>query len=139
NHSYGLISGVMVALKRGVEPVIVTNPNPKHILRKLTEARSPLLHSSPPLIAAVTMLAREDAPIFSVMTSGTLLKQSAFAAIRRKVRHLHQQYGCSEAGCVTLGEDIAEAADVGAPLAHVALTAGASASEPREVVVRVGR
>jgi acyl-CoA synthetase (AMP-forming)/AMP-acid ligase II len=124
-------------LKRGVQPVVVTNPNPKHILRKLLEATSPLLYSSPPLIAAVTMLAREDAPIFAVMTSGTLLKQATFDTIRKKVRHLHQQYGCSEAGCVTLGQDIGAANEVGTPLPHLELMAGMSAADPQEIVLKL--
>jgi acyl-coenzyme A synthetase/AMP-(fatty) acid ligase len=138
NHSYGLISGVLVALKRGLQPVIVTNPNPKYILRKLSEAASPLLYSSPTLIATTTMLAPEDKPIFAIMASGTLLPKPAFESIRKKVRHLHQQYGCSEVGCVTLGQDIAAANEVGRPLRHIELAAGGSASEPREIVVKSG-
>jgi fatty-acyl-CoA synthase len=71
------------------------------------------------------------------MSSGTLLKQSAFETIRKRVRHLHQQYGCSEAGCLTLGQDIRAANELGTALPHVELTAGASPSDPREIVVEL--
>ncbi|HEX5657590.1 MAG TPA: AMP-binding protein, partial [Polyangiales bacterium] len=138
NHSYGLICGVLVAIARGVQPVVVTNPNPRYILRKLQQSESPLLYASPPLLVALSMLMPEDGPIFAAMTSGTLLKQKQFEAIRSKVRHLHQQYGCSEAGCLTLGQDISSANELGHALPHVDLVAGPSASEPREIVARIG-
>ena len=137
NHSYGLICGVLVALKRGVTPVIIKNLNPKYILRKLNESVSPLLYSSPTLVTAITMLAKEDKPIFAVMTSGTQMQQAWFEGVRKKVRHLHQQYGCSEAGCITLGQDITVANQLGTPLPHVELIAGSSATEPKEVLVKL--
>lgn len=137
NHSYGLISGVLVALARGLEPVIVRNLNPKYILRRLSEAESSLLYSSPTLIATLTLLATEENPLFAVMTSGTLMQKSWFEGVRKKVRHLHQQYGCSEAGCVTLGQDITAANDLGTPLPHVELVTGASAASPQEILVKL--
>jgi len=138
NHSYGLISGVLVALARGVVPTVVSNLNPKYLLRKLYETTSPLLYSSPTLIATITMLAPEEKPIFAVMTSGSLMNRTWFSGVRRKVRHLHQQYGCSEAGCVVLGQDIEAPNELGTPLSHVELIAGRSANEPGEIVLKFG-
>jgi fatty-acyl-CoA synthase len=137
NHSYGLISGVLVALARGQEPRIVSNPNPKYILRKLRETSEPLLYSSPTLIATITMLATDEQPIHAIMTSGTSLQKAWFELARRRCRHLHQQYGCSEAGCISLGQDIATPNDLGLPLAHVDVRAGKSSAEPGEIQVRV--
>ncbi len=137
NHSYGLISGVLVALQRGLSPIIISNLNPKYILRRLRSERAPILYSSPTLLAAITMLAKEDEPIFAVMTSGTLMPEKWFNGIRAKVRHLHQQYGCSEAGCIALGEDITVPGELGAPLPHVEVIAGRDATDPREVLVKV--
>jgi 3,4-dihydroxybenzoate---[aryl-carrier protein] ligase len=136
NHSYGLISGVLVALARGREPVVITNPNPKYVLRKVAEASSPLLYASPSLLAVVAMLAREDAPIDAVMTSGTTLPKKVFDSLQRKARHLHQQYGCSEAGCVTLAIDATAADDLGSVLPHVSVTAGRSVASADEIMVR---
>jgi 3,4-dihydroxybenzoate---[aryl-carrier protein] ligase len=50
----GLISGVLVALKRGTQPVIISNLNPKYILRRLYDTPSALLYASPTLIATLT-------------------------------------------------------------------------------------
>lgn len=137
NHSYGLISGVLAALARGVSPVVVTNPNPKYILRKLRELQAPLLYSSPTLIATLLMLAGEAQPIHAIMTSGTTMQRTWFDLARKRSLHLHQQYGCSEAGCVTLGQDISAPNEVGSPLAHVEVIAGSSSSEPREILLRI--
>lgn len=135
NHSYGLISGVLVALRRGLTPVVIRNLNPKYILRKVAETESPLLYASPTLLATLTMLADPERPIFAVMTSGVLLQKAWFDGLRTKVRHLHQQYGCSEAGCVTLGVDIQAANEIGVPLPHLSVIAGSDAGHPDEIVV----
>lgn len=136
-HSYGLISGVLVGLRRGVAPVVIGNPNPKFILRTLLERETPLLYSSPTLIATLSLLARNDRSLFAVMTSGTTLPQAWFDGARKKFRHVHQQYGCSEAGCVALGVDIGAPNELGVPLPHLEVTAGPRSSDPREIVVRL--
>jgi fatty-acyl-CoA synthase len=43
-HSYGLICGILVALHRGVTPVVVDTTNPKHLLKVLRETERPLLY-----------------------------------------------------------------------------------------------
>lgn len=134
-HSYGLICGVLVALRRGVQPVIIRNLNPKYILRKLREAPSPILYSSPAMIATLAMLVKEAEPLWAVMTSGTVLPKAAFESLGKKVRHLYQQYGCSEAGCLSLGTGLLAANDQGKPLPHNAIAAGANAGEPADIVV----
>lgn len=136
HHSYGLISGVLAALKRGVRPVIVSNPNPKYVLRRLGDLPRPLLYSSPTLIATVTMLAQDAPPAFAVMTSGTTMQKAWFDLVRARARHVHQQYGCSEVGCIALAEDIAEPSDLGVPLSHLEVVGGRNASEPSEIVVK---
>ena len=137
SHSYGLICGVLVALKRGVAPIVIKNLNPKYILRKLHETPAHLLYSSPTLIATITMLAKEAQPLHAVMTSGTLMQKAWFDNVRRKVKHLHQQYGCSETGCVALGQDISAVNQVGIPLPHVEVLAGPDSSNPQEIMVRL--
>lgn len=137
NHSYGLICGVLVALHRGLAPIIIENLNPKYVLRKLREVNAPLLYSSPPLLAAITMLAKPDEPIHAVMTSGTLLPRKWFESIRSKVRHVHQQYGCSEAGCIALGQDITAPNELGVPLPHVEILTGIAATDPKEILVHL--
>lgn len=134
-HSYGLICGVLVALKRGVTPVIIRNLNPKFILRKLRETPASILYSSPAMIATLAMFVKEDQPLWAVMTSGTVLQKPSFEALGKKVRHLYQQYGCSEAGCLSLGTGLLAAHDQGTPLPHITISAGANAQEPAGIIV----
>lgn len=134
-HSYGLICGVLVALRRGMQPVIIRNLNPKFILRKLRDFPTSILYSSPAMIATLAMFVKEDAPLWAVMTSGTVLQKATFEALGKKVRHLYQQYGCSEAGCLSLGTALQAANDQGLPLPHNTITAGANAGEPADILV----
>lgn len=134
-HSYGLICGVLVALRRGVQPVIIRNFNPKYILRKLRETPASILYSSPAMVATLAMFVKEDAPLWAVMTSGTVLQKATFDALGKKVRHLYQQYGCSEAGCLSLGTGLLTASDQGQPLPHNTVTAGENAASPADIVV----
>ncbi|RYD23139.1 MAG: hypothetical protein EOP88_05355 [Verrucomicrobiaceae bacterium] len=134
-HSYGLICGVLVALRRGVQPVIIRNLNPKYILRKLREAPESILYSSPAMISTLAMFVKEDEPLWAVMTSGTVLPKPTFEKLARKARHLYQQYGCSEAGCLSLGRSLATSNDQGEPLPHVEIAAGTDAGKPGEITV----
>lgn len=134
-HSYGLICGILVALRRGQQPVIIRNLNPKFILRKLHEAPASILYSSPAMITTLAMLVKEDRPLWAVMTSGTVLPKATFENLAKKVRHLYQQYGCSEAGCLSLGTGLLAANDQGKPLPHMAVAAGTNAGEPADIVV----
>jgi len=77
NHSYGLICGVFVALKRGLEPVVVRNNNPKYLIKKLRTIDNALLYSSPTLISTISMLARDE-HFYAVMTSGTSIQEQWF-------------------------------------------------------------
>lgn len=134
-HSYGLICGVLVALRRGVQPVIIRNLNPKYILRKLREAHPSILYSSPAMIATLAMFVKEEEPLWAVMTSGTVLPKATFESLRQKVRHLFQQYGCSEAGCLSLGTRLSAANNLGTPLPHLSVGAGANAGEAAGIIV----
>lgn len=133
-HSYGLISGVLAALKRGDVPRIIQNRNPKYILRNLSEMSTPLVYTSPSLLMTLSLLVPEDRPIFSVITSGTTMPKSSFDLAATKIQHLHQQYGCSEVGCITLGQNIIAANDLGVAVTHLKLSAGASVSTPGEII-----
>ncbi|GJD96730.1 IucA/IucC family protein [Methylobacterium iners] len=132
-HSYGLICGLLVGLRRGRAPVIVDTTNPKYLLRRLREIERPLLYTSPALLHTLARLLPEGEQIHAAMVSGTLLPAPWFAAIRARVRHLFQQYGCSEAGCIAVNPDLRRADAIGYPLPHHRVRAGAEA--PAEIVV----
>jgi fatty-acyl-CoA synthase len=134
-HSYGLICGILVALKRGQAPVIVNTANPKYLLRRLRETGRPLLYSSPAILHTLARLTPEGEKMHALMTSGTLLPDAWFSAIRSKTTHMFQQYGCSEAGCIAINPDLNAAGDMGYVLPHFTLDTGTGAGAPAEIVV----
>ena len=135
NHSYGLICGILASIKRGSEPVIITNFNPKYIINKVRETACPILYSSPALITTITMMVKADQPIHAIMTSGTLMQATWLEQAANKCEKLYQQYGCSEVGCIALGGDIKSIHDQGVPLPHLTVKSGSSAEELQEIVV----
>src|SRR5690606_8442355 len=139
-HSYGLICGVLVALRRQLTPVIVTNINPKYVLRKLREYPRSLLYSSPAQLHTLISLLAPGQRLHGVMTSGTIMPRQWFEALRDKTEHCFQQYGCSEAGCIAINRDMQAANAIGQPLPHVRVTAGNGPDAPSEIqVVSDGR
>lgn len=134
-HSYGLICGVLAGLKRGRSPKIVNAQNPKRLIRTLKETERPLLYSSPAVLHTLSLLLPPEERIHAAMTSGTVLPGPWFSRIREKSGRLFQQYGCSEAGCVAVNPDCSAPDEMGAPLPHLSVTAGASREAPDEIVV----
>ncbi|WP_062118259.1 AMP-binding protein [Aureimonas sp. AU40] len=134
-HSYGLICGVLVGLRRGRVPVILDTTNPRALIRRLTAIDRPLLYTSPALLHTVSRLLPEGETIHAAMTSGTVLPAPWFAQIRSRVTHLFQQYGCSEAGCIAINPDLTAADHMGRALPHHRVRAGASAEAPAEIVL----
>ena len=137
-HSYGLICGILVALKRGQTPVIVNTANPKYLLKVLRETERPLLYSSPAILNTLARLLPAGEQIHATMTSGTLLPDPWFADIRAKSRFMFQQYGCSESGCIAINPDVRSAGDMGFVLPHLIAATGDSAEDAGEIVVKNG-
>ncbi|MBX2808864.1 MAG: AMP-binding protein [Cellvibrionaceae bacterium] len=138
-HAYGLISGVLVALKRGATPRVITHLHPKYLLRKLQALEHAILYSSPTLIDSITLLMKGDQMLHAVMSSGTSMQEALFARVKSKTHHLYQQYGCSEVGCISLGKLINSYNDIGAPLPHQRVHAGTDRLQPDEIRVSDGK
>jgi acyl-coenzyme A synthetase/AMP-(fatty) acid ligase len=134
-HSYGLICGILVALKRGRTPAILDTGNPKFLLRKLRETEQAYLISSPAILHTLARLLPAGEQMFATMTSGTLLPEPWFRTIRAKSRHMFQQYGCSEAGCIAINPDVQAANEVGRVLPRFSLRDAGTAEEPKEIAV----
>ncbi|WP_434361006.1 AMP-binding protein [Parasalinivibrio latis] len=135
-HSYGLIAGFLVALKRGQEPVVINNLNPKYILRRIKTVEKPLLYSSPAMLNTMAMMLPQGNSIHAAMTSGTVLPAGWFTAIKAKVINLFQQYGCSEAGCIAVNPRVGQAADIGYLLPHFSLVSPDAGGDTGEIVIR---
>ncbi|MDG4657353.1 AMP-binding protein [Ectobacillus antri] len=133
-HSYGLISGVFAALKRGSTPVIITNSNPKYVLRILREYPDHILYAAPALLHMLVQLAKPVGQFNAVMTSGTLMPQPWLDALCLTANRVLQQYGCSETGCVTLHPDLRHAEEMGRALPHVRIQTGTE-DAPGEIVI----
>lgn len=136
SHSYGLICGTLAGLRRGMTPVVVTPGHPRHLLAVLAEVERPVLYASPAVLYTLARMMPDDARIHAAMTSGTVLPEPWFAAIRGRVTHLFQQYGTSESGVISVNPETERPADMGAVLPHHALAEDGSADAPVEIVVR---
>ncbi len=134
NHSYGLICGVLVALKRGVHPVIIRNNNPKYILKRIQSLDNYIVYSSPILLGAIAILAKDNNPIKAVMTSGSVMQKPFFEKLKIKVLSIYQQYGCSEIGCISLAKNISSESEIGKVLPHLDVSAGSDSDTPKEIV-----
>lgn len=133
-HSYGLICGVMACIRRGAEPVILTNMNPKYVLKKLKEHPKHILYGAPALLHTLTRLIRDGQRFDAVMTSGTLMPAGWMEALKKASNRVLQQYGCSEAGCVAIHPDVCDTREMGYPLPHVKVEAG-SIQNPGEILI----
>jgi|GEM_PF-230237 len=136
-HSYGLICGVMVALKRGKIPIIITSINPKYLMKKLKSCERPLLYSSPVMLQGLLRLWPADSKLFAAMTSGSTMSAQVFEQIAPRVQKLYQQYGCSEAGCISISQNLKVANDLGIPLPHVTVECSNNEQEPSEIVAKM--
>ena len=134
-HSYGLICGVLVALARGKTPKVITNINPKYLVNCILATEKPLLYTSPTMLKGVLRLLPEGQKLHGAMSSGTILPKHTFEEFAPHIEHFFQQYGCSEAGCISINQNMTSAIEVGTPLPHLKLIAGSNSDNPAEVVV----
>ncbi|WAJ69185.1 AMP-binding protein [Catenovulum adriaticum] len=136
-HSYGLICGVMVALARDKMPKIITSINPKYLIKVLKNCDKPLLYSSPVMLQGLAKLWPKGDNLFAAMTSGSTMSGPVFEQIQLNVKHLYQQYGCSEAGCISISQHPKAANDLGVPLPHVQLEASHDINQPTEIIAHI--
>jgi 3,4-dihydroxybenzoate---[aryl-carrier protein] ligase len=133
-HSYGLISGVFACLRRGAEPVILTNLNPKYVLKKLNDHPKHIFYGAPALLYTLTCLISEGRRFDCVMTSGTLMPSVWLESLKNVSNRVFQQYGCSEAGCVAFHPNVSNPREMGYPLPHVKVEAG-YIHNPEEIII----
>jgi fatty-acyl-CoA synthase len=135
-HSYGLLCGVLASFKRGQQPIILTELNPKYVLKKLQQVSISLLYSSPTMLDVLAKLMPPSQSFHAVMTSGSMMSVTQFKTIGARTQYLFQQYGCSEAGCISLTSNCQSVTDMGKPLTHFQLKASSDAQQPEEIIVK---
>ncbi|WP_110112453.1 AMP-binding protein [Bacillus sp. CGMCC 1.16541] len=135
-HSYGLISGFLSCLERGAEPVVVTNLNPKYVIKKLVQQPVHILYGAPALIYTLIRLLPKEQRLHAVMTSGTVIPASWLSLLQEVSDYVFQQYGCSEAGCVAFHPRVEAPEEMGYALPHVTVQAGKQKEQPGEIILR---
>lgn len=134
-HAYGLISGFLASLKRGSTPTVLTNSHPKYVIRMATVSTRTLLLAGPTLLRMVVPMLRPSETLHAVMTSGAPLSDECFTRLCSCCEFLLQQYGCSEAGCISVNLHTSQPNELGLPLPHLSVGAGRSLQSPGEICV----
>ncbi|WP_281890739.1 AMP-binding protein [Paenibacillus sp. YYML68] len=139
SHAYGLICGVLASMKRGVCPHMAYYTNPKLTLRLLRSFPKHLVYGVPMTLHVLSSLAGEQR-FDKLMSSGAALPQKLLEQLRAQVDGgVYQQYGCSEAGCLSVSGPLMHVEDIGRPLKHLELVAAEGTREhPVELCFRMG-
>ncbi|MBH5319903.1 AMP-binding protein [Paenibacillus sp. GSMTC-2017] len=134
-HSYGLITGVFSAMERGIRPVIISGQNPKSILQSIIRIPNHIIYAVPSLLAGLAPLFEYSAiQLNAVISSGAPMSSGLFEEYRAKTKRMIQQYGCTEAGCVSLAVDMESYDDLGETLGHISVLAD---SDPAELRIQI--
>lgn len=135
SHSYGFISAFLVGLKRGSKIEIVSNANPKGVLKALMRNKEHILYAAPVYLQILSQLIPAGMVFDSAMTSGVQMTSPQFDEVKEYFKSLYQQYGCSELGCVSICSELNSPEQVGSPLSHLQVVAGQSLETAAEITV----
>lgn len=119
SHSFGLIAGVFTAMARGAEVVVVQNKNPKFQLHMINSVEQSFLYAVPFLYHLLINLGKEKVRFHKLVSSGAPLSDALLGQLQSRSYQVWQQYGCTEAGCISLGADPASRSDMGYVLPHL--------------------
>lgn len=134
-HAYGLISGVLSALARDVEPIVMNSQSPKAVVQYLKENPKHLLYGVPALLQGLAPLFEHGGvKLHGIMSSGASLSPFLYEHYSQSSALLLQQYGCTEAGCASLAIGMESYDDLGIPLGHLAIH---SDTEPAELMISI--
>lgn len=136
SHSYGLITGVLSALRRGVTPVIGMSNNPKQLIRLIQQHEHHLIYSNPGLLHAMSDWFQIWKLHFdAIITSGAPMSSMLFERISSQTECLIQQYGCTETGAVSLAIGMHSHRDLGFPLEHVQIQPSDPTDSSSELII----
>ncbi|WP_127529294.1 AMP-binding protein [Paenibacillus kobensis] len=138
SHSFGLIAGTLSALQRGVEPVIVTDKNPKFVLHLMQHHDRHVVYAVPFLYQILLSLMREKVLLRKMVTSGSPMSSGLLDRLVDSGVEVIQQYGCSEAGCISIGDRPSGPTDTGLLLEHMAIERAGTRDQPDEIIIATG-
>ncbi|MFD0697442.1 AMP-binding protein [Paenibacillus sp. GCM10027628] len=145
SHSYGLIAGLMAGIKRGIEPVVVFDKNPKFAIHTIHSFEKSIVYGVPFIFQLLDTMGRGHLRYDQLISSGAPLSESLLQRLQQTSADVFQQYGCTEAGCISIGHSLASSSDVGKPLPHIRMMMREeadghdSAISPQEIVVMNGK
>lgn len=122
SHSFGLIAGVLTALAREAEPTIVQDKNPKYALHAIKSTKKSIVYGVPFMFHLLDSLGKGEVYFHKLVSSGAPLSESLLKLLKARTNEVWQQYGCTEAGCISLGAQPSSPMDMGMPLGHLQLS-----------------
>ncbi|CAM3611845.1 AMP-binding protein [Marinicrinis lubricantis] len=134
SHSFGLITGVLSAIERGAVPTVVTDKNPKFAAHLIQNTPTSIVYAVPYLFHILQSITKNSISFHKAVSSGAPLTGALFEKMKNCTQHVYQQYGCSELGCIAIGEDPVSHTDVGTPLKHLKVEVDGSEKEPGEII-----
>lgn len=137
-HSFGLVTGVLAAMMRGSEPLIVTDKNPRYWLSLLKQHPRSIVYAVPFLLHLFVSF-KFPVRFHRVIASGSPLTDALLEQLRESAYETMQQYGCSELGCISLARHAQASTDVGYLLRHLRLDDGGTMQSPTEWTVAGSR
>ncbi|PFR19839.1 acyl-CoA synthetase [Bacillus cereus] len=138
SHSYGLICGTLSAMMRGSKPIVITNKNPKFALNIIRNTPKHIIYAVPLMLHIMGSFPQGAFQFHKVMTSGSPLPESLFYKLKGMTKYMMQQYGCSEAGCISICHNMNTHLDLGEALPHAFIRISGDQNEPEEIVVTIG-
>jgi fatty-acyl-CoA synthase len=122
SHSFGLITGVLAGMRRETEPIIVHDKNPRFAIHIINSTERSMVYGVPFLYHLMDTLGKGELRYDKIISSGAPLAESLLTRLKQNAREVWQQYGCTEAGCISIGNSPTSFSDVGNPLSHLQVT-----------------
>lgn len=134
SHSFGLITGVLSALARGLEPVIIQDKNPKFALHMIRMTSNPIVYTVPFIYNILNTLEKEQFYCHKAIISGSPPSEQLLKRMNIQTDEVWQQYGCTEVGCISVSKHPFSNTDVGTPLGHLEISIQAPQRDDNENV-----
>ena len=91
---------------RGSKPIIITNKNPKFALNIVRNTEKHIIYAVPLMLHIMGSFPQGTFQFHKIMTSGAPLPEALFYKLKETTTYMMQQYGCSEAGCISICHDM---------------------------------
>jgi acyl-coenzyme A synthetase/AMP-(fatty) acid ligase len=135
SHSFGLISGLMSAIQRDVEPIVITEKNPKFAVNMIKMHPNSTVYAVPFLLHVLLEISKDSIKFHKVVSSGSPLNSQLLYKLLKNSNAVMQQYGNTELGCISISENIKTSSDVGKPLPYFGIELNKSREKRDEIIV----